>query len=87
MLVGYFVIYLIPGYTVMNISGSYFYSQYESSAVAGCVSFISKLPLMLSLYKHTTVRIGGGYCLFCSSYAGRWLGIIVILVFFNGLLT
>ena len=70
----------------MDIACCYFYTQYESPAVTGSMGFIGKLPLMLTLYKHSAVRIGGGDGLFFRFAALGRLGIIVIVVIFNGLL-
>ena len=42
--------------------------------------FVCKLPLVFSLYKHSTVRISCGDSLFCGSSTGGILRIVVILV-------
>ena len=86
MLVGNLVIHLVPCYTAMDIACGYFHTQCESSAVAYGMGFIGKLPLMFSLYEHTTVRIGGRYCFFCCSAAGGRLGIVIVVVIFYGVL-
>ena len=67
----------------MDISGSYFNAQNKPSFVTGCVCFVNKLPLMLSLYEHSAVRVCGGNRLFCGSAA---LGMIFVVLLFNGLL-
>jgi hypothetical protein len=51
------------------------------------MGFICKLPLMFSLYKHSAIRICCGYRLFHSFTTGGVLGIVIILIIFNGLLT
>jgi len=84
---GYIVIYLIPCHTVMDISGSYLYSQNETSFVTSRMRFVGKLPLMLSFYEHSTIRVCGGNGLFYGfPRASTTLGMIFIIVIFNGLL-
>ena len=51
--------------------------------VTGRMCFIGKLPLVLPLYKHPTVRIRGGYCLFTApAAAAAFVTLVVILAFF-----
>ena len=52
----------IKGYAVMDISGGNDGLQNESMPVAGRVGPIGKLPLVLSLYKETAVRVGHAFC-------------------------
>ena len=74
----------------MDIPGGYFYSQDETSFVTGCVGFIGKLPLMVSFYEHSAVRICGRYGFFYSilriSTSLRRIFFVVILVL-NGFLS
>ena len=67
----------------MDISGGHFHAQNKPSLVTGCVRFVSKLPLMLSFYEHSAVRVCGGNRLFYR-FSSAALGMILI---FNGLLT
>ena len=70
----------------MHIARCDFYAKDKTSAVAGCVSFVGKLPLVLSLYKHSAFRIRCGHSLLYRSTAGGILRFIVVFVFFNRLL-
>ena len=47
----YFVVNLIKGYAVMDITGSHHSLQHKAVLVAGGMGFIRKLPLVLSLYE------------------------------------
>ena len=47
---------------------------------------IGKLPLMLSFYEHSAVRICGGNRLFYR-FSSATLGMILVTLIFNGLLT
>ena len=72
------IIYGIPGNAVMNVAGSDFYCQYKAMPFAGGVGFIGKLPLVLTLYKHPTVRVCSGYCFLSFG----WLVVVLVLNFF-----
>lgn len=48
----------------MYISCGYLYAQHKASFVAGGMGFVGKLPFMLPFYKHSAVRVRGGYRLF-----------------------
>ena len=74
----YLVIHCIPCCTVIYISSCYVYPQNPAMPVAGSVSLICKLPLVLSLYKHSTVRISSGHGFAHRSTAG-WFIIVVLL--------
>ena len=43
------------------IPGGYFYSQDKSSFITSRMRFIGKLPLVVSFYEHSAVRICGRY--------------------------
>ena len=78
----YFVIYLIPCHTVVNIARCHCYTQYHTVFIAGCMCFIGKLPFVLAFHKHTAFRIGCGHRLFfCSTAFGQ----VIIVVIFYGL--
>ena len=67
----------------MDIPGCYLNSQHKSMLVTGGMRFISKLPLMLALYKHPTIRIGGGNCFLSgSSTTASSVTLVIILTFF-----
>ena len=87
MLRRYFVIYLVPRNTVMDIACGHFHAQDEAVFIAGGMGFIGKLPLMLAFYEHSAVRVCGRNGLFLRLAAPGWLGIIVIIAVLNGLLT
>ena len=67
----------------MDVSCGHLYAQYKAVLVTGCVRFVSELPLVLSFYEHSAVRVCGGNRLFCGSAA---LGMIFVVLLFNGLL-
>ena len=86
MLCRYFVIYLVPRNTVVDIACGHFHTQNKAVPVTGGVGFVGKLPLMLTLYEHSAVRISGGHGLFPGLPTLGRLGIIVIIAVLNGLL-
>ena len=69
----------------MYISCGYLYAQNESMPVTGSMGFVGKLSLMLPFYKHSAVRIRGGYRLFYDilrpTTALRRLLVVVVLIF------
>ena len=73
----------------MYISCGYLYAQHKASFVTGGMGFVGKLPFMLPFYKHSAVRVRGGYRLFygilrATAALGRIL--VVVILIFNGLL-
>ena len=86
MLRRYFVIYLVPRNTVMNIACGHFHAQNEAVFIAGGMGFVGKLPLMLAFYEHSAVRVCGRNGLFLRLAALGRLGIIVIIAVLNRLL-
>ena len=67
----------------MDVSCGHLYTQYKAVLVTGCVRFVSELPLVLSFYEHSAVRVCGRNRLFCGSAAS---GMIFVVLVFNGLL-
>ena len=72
------------------IPGGYFYSQDKSSFITSRMRFIGKLPLVVSFYEHSAVRICGRYGFIYSilriSTSLRRIFFVVILVL-NGFLS
>ena len=65
----------------MDIPGSYFYRQYHPMFVTRCVCFICKLPLMLSLDKHSALWVCCRYGLFYRLTAGTSVFVVIVLIF------
>ena len=69
----------------MDVSCGHLYTQYKAVLVTGCVRFVSELPLVLSFYEHSAVRVCGGNRLFCR-FSSATSGMIFVVLVFNGLL-
>ena len=58
----HFVINIIKRHTVVDVAGGNHRFQHIAILIAGGMGLIGKLPLMVSLHKHTTIRVCGAFC-------------------------
>ena len=57
-----FIIYIIKCYAIVNITGGYYCFKNKTIFVACCVSFISKLSLVFTLYEQTAFGVSCALC-------------------------
>ena len=55
----YLVINIVKGNTVVYIAGGYFHCQNNTVNIAGGMSFVGQLLLVVALYEQTAVGVSG----------------------------